>query len=251
MADSKMLNINVGEVDVSGDCEIHGRWKAKSPTYNGKPFVRHCVHCTKDENQKREQDQIEFEKKQFTYEQQRHGVSVRHIDCGFETYDAVTEPQKASLEAVKSIKDSVLTGEYRNLIMIGSVGTGKTHLGQSLVVEVLRLKKSARYTTMARIIRHVRGSWDRDSGYSEKQAYSDYQNETLLVIDEVGVQANTENERNIIFEVINERYESCLPTVIICNLTKDELVATLGDRTIDRLRHNGKMIGMSWESARK
>lgn len=235
----------------TGDCAIHGHWEIESGSVNGKPFVTKCPECYQIQKNKEAEDAAKAEQQKIFDRQRSYGVTERHVDLGLESYIATTQPQKSSLAAVQEVLDSVDSRVMRNLIMIGTVGTGKTHLGQALVVEMARKWKPARYTTLARMIRFVRSTWDRDSELSEAQAYDKLTKPCVLVIDEVGVQSGTDNERNILFEVINERYESNKSTVIICNLTKDELVGALGDRTIDRLRENGRMIGMTWESARK
>ena len=74
----------------------------------------------------------------------------------------------------------------------------------------------------------------------------------LLVIDEVGVQSGTENERNILFDIINGRYENMKSTLIITNLDRSQLPDYLGERIVDRLRENGGMlIPISGKSCRK
>lgn len=247
----EVSSLGVTMTTVSGDCKKHGHWQAESGTYNGHAFIKHCPECSKEARIEDELRKDEDAKQKCRDRQIKRGVTDRHLDAGLDTYKAETDAQKSSLSAVREVLDSAMAKKMRNLIMIGSVGTGKTHLGQSLVVEMTKAWKDARYTTLSRMIRYVRGSWGRDSEYSEHDAYAKLTSPDLLVIDEVGVQAGTDNERNILFEVINERYEEKKSTVIICNLTKDELSGALGDRTIDRLRENGRMIGMTWESARK
>ena len=74
----------------------------------------------------------------------------------------------------------------------------------------------------------------------------------FLVIDEVGVQFGTETEKFIFYEVINRRYENVLPTVLISNLTSDELKTFIGDRAFDRFREDGgAILAFDWESYRK
>ena len=54
-----------------------------------------------------------------------------------------------------------------------------------------------------------------------------------------------------VFDVINERYENLRPTIILSNLTTEEIRAYLGDRVYDRLRENGgKAFVFDWDSYR-
>ena len=73
----------------------------------------------------------------------------------------------------------------------------------------------------------------------------------LLIIDEVGVQRGTDYEKDIMFDVINDRYENLRPTIILSNLSVEETKAHLGERVFDRLRENGgKAFLLNWNSYR-
>lgn len=79
-----------------------------------------------------------------------------------------------------------------------------------------------------------------------------YTDKDLLIIDEVGVQFGSESEKIILFEIINERYEQMKPTILISNLSEDELSRYVGERIIDRMREGkGAVINFDWESYRK
>jgi len=71
-------------------------------------------------------------------------------------------------------------------------------------------------------------------------------------MDEVGVQFGSEFERQIMFDVLNERYEKRKPSILLSNIPPSELGTYLGDRVTDRLREDGgKMIAFDWESYRR
>ena len=72
----------------------------------------------------------------------------------------------------------------------------------------------------------------------------------LLILDEVGVQLGTEHEMRILFEVVNERYADCLPTILISNLDEAELLKFTGARLMDRVRDGGAVVAFDWESHR-
>ena len=72
----------------------------------------------------------------------------------------------------------------------------------------------------------------------------------LLIIDEIGVQYGTDSERNILFEVINDRYEDMLPTIMISNLPLNELAPLLGERVVDRMLEGGAVLSFNWPSYR-
>ncbi|WP_252495903.1 ATP-binding protein, partial [Escherichia coli] len=64
-----------------------------------------------------------------------------------------------------------------------------------------------------------------------------------MVIDEVGAQHGTDFERQVLFQVVNGRYERLLPTILISNLSLVDIRRFIGDRVIDRLCDaNGEVV---------
>jgi len=100
-------------------------------------------------------------------------------------------------------------------------------------------------------IRRVKDSWSTESGENESQAVRAFTLPDLLILDEVGIQAGTEFEKNILFDLLNARYERRKPTILISNLEIDEVREFLGERVFDRLREDGgEVIPFTWESHR-
>jgi DNA replication protein DnaC len=142
----------------------------------------------------------------------------------------------------------------RCVMLLGQVGTGKTHLACGVLQQVMRNFGTqgliGRYATAGGIIRSVKETFGaRDK--TESDVYADLIAPHLLVIDEVGVQHGTDFERTVLFEVINGRYEQMKPTIMLSNLGMAELRQCLGDRAVDRLRDKGGLVVLfRWESAR-
>jgi len=75
----------------------------------------------------------------------------------FDTYAPKNaKAQKAKELCAKYAQDRGGTG---GLIMVGGVGTGKTHLAVAICKEVCQRGISTNLTTVSRIIREVRSSW--------------------------------------------------------------------------------------------
>lgn len=141
----------------------------------------------------------------------------------------------------------------RSMMLLGQVGTGKTHLATGILQQVIRNFGSqgliGSYTTAGGIIRSVKDTFgNRDR--SESAVYAELVSPHLLVIDEIGVQHGTDFERTVLFEVINVRYEQRKPTIIVSNLGMNDLRQCLGDRAVDRLREGGLAVLFRWASAR-
>lgn len=185
------------------------------------------------------------------------GIPLRFRDCTLDNWKAGNDDAKAkawniATGYVEAFSENFGVG--RSMMLLGQVGCGKTHLATAMLQQVIRYFGAqglkGRYTTAGNIIRSVKETFgNRDR--TESQVYADLVEPHLLVIDEVGVQHGTDFERNLLFEVINGRYEQVKPTVVVSNLGMSELRQCLGDRAVDRLRDRGGLVVLfRWPSAR-
>ncbi|EOJ8667013.1 ATP-binding protein [Providencia stuartii] len=181
-------------------------------------------------------------------------IPPRFANETFETFKATTQPAKHNLtvcqQYVNTWEDRKNAGE--GLIFCGIPGTGKTHLAVSIAREIAEdLQESVFITTAARIIRAFCRTWSGNSEFSELDVLAKYCDPDLLIIDEIGVQYGTDSERNILFEVINDRYEYLLPTILVSNLPLNELEEMLGERVVDRLLQGGTVLTFNWPTYRR
>ncbi len=185
------------------------------------------------------------------------GIPLRFQACSLDTWAAGANQDKLrawhyATGFVNAFSENFAVG--RSMMLLGQVGTGKTHLATGILQQVIRHFGSqglvGRYVTAGGIIRSVKETFG-SHGKTESQVYADLIAPHLLVIDEVGVQHGTDFERTVLFEVINGRYEQLKPTVVVSNLGMADLRHCLGDRAVDRLRDkSGLVVLFRWESAR-
>lgn len=170
------------------------------------------------------------------------------------SYVAETEGQKRALAFAEayadSFDDALKTG--RSAVFIGMPGTGKTHLAVGIGLRIMhRDSRSVLFSTVMRAIRRIRNTWGRNSEESETDAIAAFTTPDLLILDEVGIQCGTDNEKLLIFDMLNERYENRRPTLLLSNLPLEEVKAYLGERIYDRLREDGgETVVFDWTSHR-
>lgn len=184
------------------------------------------------------------------------GIPDRFTGCTLDNWSAEAPAQAQALAAcggfVEAFEQNFAAG--RSAMLLGTVGTGKTHLGAAMLQAVIREHAHdglhGLYATAGSIIRDVKATFG-NRGRTEADVYADLVRPDLLVIDEVGVQHGTDFERQVLFEVINGRYEKIKPTIVVSNLGVTELRQCLGDRAVDRLRDkSGIVVVFRWASAR-
>lgn len=182
------------------------------------------------------------------------GIALRFHDCEFENYQTVNADAEKNLAAcrryVEKWDERMKAGT--GLVMVGNCGTGKNHLAISMAKAVIRNHLArVEITDVMRIMRAVKNTWRNHSDVTEDRVLEHYASLDLLIIDEVGVQFGSPSELAILQEVINTRYESMLPTILISNLTLDQMKESIGERIVDRVTDGGRnRLTFGWESFR-
>lgn len=208
-----------------------------------------CATCY--EERKAADDEAEA-MRYFREDQAAAGVPLRYADAKLSAIEQSANGNKVILEFLAYAKQFQNTPPTSGLILLGPPGTGKTHLSCALVSSVVFRRKSARYVTAQGMIRAIRATWERGAEKSEGAVIEQHASPSLLVIDEVGVQVGSENERGLIFEVINRRYNALKPTILAGNCTLAELPKFIDERALDRMREGeGKALLFNWPSLRK
>ena len=177
-------------------------------------------------------------------------IPTRFADKSIESFVASNDWQKFAKAKVQDYIAHLeqYADQGRSLVFLGNIGTGKTHLAVSLLKAFLQKGGSGVFLSVSDLIIDIRDSWGNGTTRSTIELYSQAD---LLVLDEVGVQAGTDNERQILFAILNRRYNEVKPTVLITNLTIQGFKEFVGKRIFDRLKEGGgELIAFTGESYR-
>lgn len=182
----------------------------------------------------------------------------RFADSSLDNYNCETEEQKKLVEVLRKGIDD---GFEKNIVIIGGVGTGKTHLAYSVINALEEVRESqtghkwyseskVMYKTIKDIIDTIRMGWKTNDSYYE-QDIENFKKCPLLIIDEIGVQYGSESERIELYTIFNTRYEDCLPTMVISNNSLTELQKILGQRIYDRITGGALIFQLNGKSHRQ
>jgi DNA replication protein DnaC len=235
-------------------CDKHGPYTAINyigRVWSGCPLCR----AETEAEEKAKKDAEEAEQRVRNWEQRlgQSGIPPRFQDRTLENFVAENEAQQKAQTFAKSYADefneALKTG--RSALFVGKPGTGKTHLAAGIGMSLLKKGHPVLFMTVMRAIRRVKDTWGKGREESETEAIAAMVEPHLLILDEVGVQFGSDFEKNLIFDIINERYENRLPTILMSNLPTAEVRAYLGDRVFDRMKEDGgARIVFDWESHR-
>lgn len=219
------------------NCSHHGRWKWRE-SLDGPVVNPDCPKCIED--------------RRLSSDLGRAAIPPRYQRHSLDTYHVEEQGQRVALECCQDYAANVrrTRDEGRNLLLIGGVGTGKTHLACSVARVFISSGMSALYVRTGEMIDAVRETWGGQSRKSTRRIYRELADYDLLVIDELGRQAWTGDEQNILFKVLEGRNENLRPTILISNFSTEQIKELLGEAAYDRLRANARVVIFDWESWR-
>lgn len=191
--------------------------------------------------------------REMTERLERCGFPPRLVGASLKTFEAPDAGRAKALERAIAYAD--LFQDRRNLpascmLLCGKPGTGKSHLAVGIARRAAALF-GVRYATVSGLARAVRSSYSKLATKTEEDILDDHVSPSLLVLDEVGVGLGTDHERAMMHDVLAGRYDRKKPTILVSNLSLEEVKEALGDRIVDRIREDkGTVLECSWESWR-
>ena len=168
----------------------------------------------------------------------------------FDGYDwsAVSWPEGMGRESLLAL-DFVERRE--NLVLMGDVGTGKTHMASALCALACERRLEARFFTASSLVMRLRRA--RDDGRLDREAAL-IGKARLLVIDELGFLPLDADGARLLFQVFADAYER-QSVVITTNLEFSRWGSVFGDdqmaaAVIGRIVHHGRLVQFRGESYR-
>lgn len=243
---------------INKECAKHGVYAARVFKVFDREITGACPECSKETEEREAAMKRHLEEEAVVRRTQvflqRAGIPARFKDCTLANYIVENAGQKkahgAAVWYVQTIKERIAEGT--GMIFTGQAGTGKTHLSTAIANAIIPMGFSAVFITASDAMRSIKRTYDASSSLTESDAIDALVGPALLILDEIGMQNRTDHEKQLMFEIINKRYERVKPTILLSNLSGPDLKDFLGDRIMDRMRQGGgRMIGFDWDSFRK
>ena len=201
-------------------------------------MAAHDAEIERRERQQAAQEKIERYKKS--------GVPERYFNEALDTFKITNAMQSTAAKAATNFLHAVKCGEFKSLVMIGNAGTGKTHLACGIIREA-----GGKYRTAPDIVEEMRRAKSFTAAETEAEIIDYYGRIKLLVIDEIGRGISATDEKYMLYQILNARYNTRKPTVLISNLRKADFLQYIGVAAADRLVESAEIWEMNGESYRR
>ncbi|QIF04630.1 ATP-binding protein [Roseimicrobium sp. ORNL1] len=171
---------------------------------------------------------------------------------------AILDQENCSGEPLRLAK--VIEGLLADGAMVGLIGDrgrGKTVMAAWIAQKRReRREEPGIYLRAADMFAMLRGTWDKDRdrgrhSETEQGLMSRFRECEFLVIDEIQERGLSEWENKILVNILDHRYASLLPTLIMGNLSAEDLAANLGPSISDRMAQTGGVVECNWPSLRQ
>lgn len=200
-----------------GDCGTRKQCLVKHPVTDNDMKVFCICKCEDEKIKQEEAHQAARRRNEFVERSRSIGLNGSMIrDWTFAADNNADRENAGFLQRYCENFGDMKSGSV-NLILHGKPGSGKTFYAACVANELLRKGRSVLMTNFPKVIRKYQDS-------KEKSAYIDDLNRyELLIIDDLGVERGSEFAQEIVFSVVDARYQDGKPILITTNLDPDSM----------------------------
>jgi DNA replication protein DnaC len=158
------------------------------------------------------------------------GVTFENSDA---TGRATTAEARARFANALALSQSYAQSPRGTILLSGGSGTGKTHLAAAIANRLMAKGDPVFFAFVPDLLDHLRSSYGPENGLTYDELFEQIKNIPVLVLDDLGNHSGTPWAEEKLYQVLNHRYLTDLPTIITTGIAVDRLDARLQSRVLD------------------
>ena len=160
-------------------------------------------------------------------------------------------PTQCDKDTVSTLMHLGFIAEAANVILVGPNGVGKSLIAQNLAHQAVIHGHSALFVNAAQMLGDLAA---QDGDNALRRRFAHYARPDVLVVDEIGYLSYGTRHADLLFEIVNRRYER-KPTIITTNRPFAEWSEVFPNAAcvvsiVDRLIHHAEILVIEGESYR-
>lgn len=168
----------------------------------------------------------------------------RFLERTFDNFDRERFPKQYDL--LKRYAEKFESNRGEGFILTGNPGTGKTHLAASVANYIIKAYEiPVRFVNYTEMIDDMKRAFNTD-----RNLVKELSEVPLLIVDDVGNQ-DTEWRNEVLYQIVNNRYESYSPMIITTNESITDLSEHIWEKTFSRLTEMCRIVRMVGEDYRQ
>ena len=188
-------------------------------------------------------------------ERSRRSLERRLRMSGIKSFKSIADfdwswPAKIERDVIERALTLDFLGEARNLVLVGRNGLGKTMIARNICHAAVLAGHSVLFRSAAALLEDLH----RQTPEGRRRKLRTYANVGLLCIDEVGYLSFDDKAADLLYEVVNRRYER-KPVILTTNRPFKEWNEVFPNATcivtlLDRLLHHAEVTVVEGDSYR-
>ena len=233
-------------------CEKHGEYTEQTIDIFGFSLQTGCPACEKERDEIEHQEGVRQAQEAERKRLESLNIEPMYFTSTLDNFIAGSPEQERALSYARAM----VQDRAGKLVLLGSNGTGKTHLA----VGIVRVLGGAIYS-MYEITTRIRASYVSGAKETELDIVDELARIPMLAIDEIGRTKGSDAETNWLSYIIDKRHTRNLPLILISNKhtrktcpdggCQNCLENYISEDIMSRLAEDGHLVNMIGEDYRR